>query len=263
MRSKIYVFVFLALIGAIFAPGSGAVQKDKEAQLKLALDDLRNEVVVLERQVRAMQESIDKNSGQINTLVTQLLDNVTAIRQAQSRVAEGSGSAILEVNRIGEHIGTTNSRIDRMSEQLAELKKIVENLPKLPAFEKITPGNPDQLFAAGYADFSRGNYELAASEFRQYVESYPATEMADNAQYWLGECFYAQKKYPEAVVEFDKVITKYPRGDKVLAARLKKILALRDAGELEQARAELEIMRKVAARSAELSIAIQELERQQ
>ena len=80
----------LALLSllALASPGA-STQKDKEVQLKIALDELKNEVIVLERQVRSMQETLDRNSGQMNTLVTQIIDNVTAIRQAQSRVAEG------------------------------------------------------------------------------------------------------------------------------------------------------------------------------
>jgi tol-pal system protein YbgF len=263
MRSKLYKCSMLALVFALVVATSGAVdQKDKEAQLKLALDEVRNELVVLERQVRGMQESMDKNAGQVNTLITQLLDNVTAIKQAQGRVAESAISAITEVNGIGERIGSTNSRIDRMSEQLAELKKLVENMPKLPTFTQISPGNPDQLFAAAYGDFSRGNYELAMSEFRQYLETYPSTEMSDNAQYWIGECFYAMKKYGEAVTEFDKVVKSFPKGDKVPAARLKKGIALKELGQPDAARLELSALIRLYPRSTEALLAQQELEKQ-
>jgi tol-pal system protein YbgF len=146
-----------------------------------------------------------------------------------------------------------------VSEQLAELKKLVENLPKLPAFTEITPGNPDQLFAAGYADYSRGNYDLAISEFRQYVETYPSSEMADNAQYWIGEALFAKKEYNEAFVEFDKVITNFSRGDKVPAARFKKGMTLLALGQEEAARAEFLALRKLFPKSNEAALALQQL----
>src|SRR5712691_4478273 len=209
MSLKLITAAGLALVLVSSTAGSG-VADQKDAQVKLALDELKAEVIVLERQVRTMQETMDKNSGQLNTLVTQIVDNVSAIRQAQSRIAEGSSSAIQSVSGLSEQLSSTNQRIDRWSEQLAQVRKLVENLPKLPTFTQITPGNPDQLFAAAYGDYSRGNYDLAISEFRQYVETYPTSEMADNAQYWIGECYYGKKQLNQAIAEFNKVVLLFP-----------------------------------------------------
>lgn len=262
MSSKFIIAVVFVLLSVMPIGGSGlADQKDRDAQLKLALDELKAEVIVLERQVRSMQESSDKNSGQLNTLITQIVDNVNAIRQAQSRVSEGSSSALQSVSGLSEQIGATNQRIDRVSEQLAQLKKLIENLPKLPTFTEITPGNPDQLFAAAYGDYSKGNYDLAISEFRQYVETYPTSEMADNAQYWIGECYYGKKKFNEAIAEFDKVSLIFPKGDKVPAARFKKGMALLDLGQTEAARAEFAALIKLYPRSNEAVLAKQQLEK--
>lgn len=253
----VLAFVLMSPLG-----GSGlSYQKDRETQLKLALDELKAEVIVLERQVRTLQETMDKNSGQLNTLVTQLVDNVNAIRQAQSRVAEGSSSALQSVSGLSEQLGSTNQRIERLSGQLAQVRKLVEDLPKLPTFTQITPGNPDQLFAAAYGDYSRGNYDLAISEFRQYVETYPTSEMADNAQYWIGECYYSKKMLSEAIAEFDKVSQSFPKGDKVPGARFKKGVALIEQGQPEAGRAELTALIRLFPRSNEAVLARQQLEK--
>jgi tol-pal system protein YbgF len=248
------VFLLLA-----FSAPAASDQKERDAQLKLALDQLRAEIVVLERQVRSMQEAQDRNTGQLNALVTQIIDNVTAIRQAQSRVSESSVSALGAVGALGERLSATNQQIEALSGQLAELKKMVENLPKLPAFTQITPGNPDQLFAAAIGDYYRGNYELALSEFRQYVETYPSSEMADNAQYWIGEIHLAKKQPTEAIVEFDKVIVQFPKGDKVPTARYKKARALLDLGQTDAAKAEFRELIKLFPRSNEAALSRQEL----
>ncbi len=260
LKSVIVSVVGIAFLSSVGASGA-ADQKDRDAQLKLALDELKAEVIVLERQVRTMQEAMDKNSGQLNTLITQIVDNVNAIRQAQSRTFEGSTSALQAVGGLGEQINSTNQRIDRVSEQLAQLRRLVENLPKLPTFEHITPGNPDQLFAAAYGDYSRGNYDLAISEFRQYVETYPTSEMADNAQYWIGECYYSKKQLNQAIAEFDRVVLLFPKGDKVPAARFKKGIALRELGQIDAARAEFSAITKLYPRSNEAVLAKQELEK--
>lgn len=251
------------VLGCVSSISSGGMadQKDRDAQLKLALDELKAEVIVLERQVRTMQETTDKNSGQLNTLITQIVDNVNAIRQAQGRVSEGSSSALQSVNGLSEQISATNQRIDRVSEQLAQLKKLVENLPKLPTFTEITPGNPDQLFAAAYGDYSKGNYDLAISEFRQYVETYPSSEMADNAQYWIGESFFGKRKFNEAIAEFDKVSLLFPKGDKVPAARFKKGMALLELGQTDAARAEFTAIVRLYKGTNEAALARQQLEK--
>ncbi len=54
------------------------------------------------------------------------------------------------------------------------------------------------------------------------MKNYPDTELSDNAQYWIGESFYIQRKFSEAIQGFDKVLTNYPKGDKAPAAALKK-----------------------------------------
>ncbi|MFL6278237.1 MAG: tol-pal system protein YbgF [Blastocatellia bacterium] len=259
MVSRIAIALMLAVLAVTATAAPSGDQKDRDAQIKLALDELKNEVVVLGRQVRDMQASMDRSGGQMNALINQIVDNVNAIRQAQSRVAEGSVSAINQTNSLGEQLSATNQRIDRLSEQMAELRRLVENLPKLPTMTQITPGNPDQLFAAAYGDYSRGNYDLAISEFRQYVETYPTSEMADNAQYWIGEAFYAKKQLAEAIAEFDKVINIFSKGDKVPAARLKKGLALMDQGQTEAARAEFQAIIKWHPRSNEAQLARQQL----
>ena len=48
-----------------------------------------------------------------------------------------------------------------------------------------------------------------------------ASDLADNSQYWLGECFYDRKDFAQAVREFRRVIERYPSGNKVPDALLK------------------------------------------
>jgi tol-pal system protein YbgF len=258
MRSTRVTILALITLCSLLSTPSAASDKEKE-QLKLAIDELKNEVMLLERQVRTMQESMDRNSGQMSALINQISDSVAAIRLAQSRVAESATSAITQVNGISEQLAATNQRIEKLSGQLAELKKLVEDMPKLPTFTQITPGNPDQLFAAAIGDYYRGNYDLAMSEFQQYVETYPSSEMADNAQYWIGECYYAKGKYNEAIAAFDKVMLLFPKGDKVPAARFKKAKALQQLGRNDAAQAEFRAIIKLYPRSNEAALALQEL----
>jgi len=82
-------------------------------------------------------------------------------------------------------------------------------------------GDNKRLYDHAYLDLTRGNYSLAVMGFREFLKRAPASELADNAQYWVGEAFYAQRDFDQAVQEFLKVKEGYPRGDKLPAALLK------------------------------------------
>jgi len=78
-----------------------------------------------------------------------------------------------------------------------------------------------RIYDQAYLDMNRGNYSLAVMGFRDYLRRSPISDLADNAQYWIGECFYAQRDFNQAIQEFLKVLNQYPQGDKVPAATLK------------------------------------------
>jgi tol-pal system protein YbgF len=92
--------------------------------------------------------------------------------------------------------------------------------------------NPLKLYRAAYESLRAGRHEEAERGFRDFVRRFPQHDYADNAQYWLGECFYDRKRFAEAAPEFRAVITRYPLGNKAPDALLKLgycLVALGDA----------------------------------
>jgi tol-pal system protein YbgF len=85
-----------------------------------------------------------------------------------------------------------------------------------------TVTTPEELYRSAYEDYMRGNYDLAAQGFRDYMERWPSTELTDNALYWIGECLDAQGEPEEALEIFTRVLDDYPTSDKAAAAQLKK-----------------------------------------
>lgn len=235
-------------------------QREKIDRMAAQIEEMKTELVLLQRQTQTMQDTFNKTTGELNTLIVQMSDNISAIRRAQSSVSTNSGEAVSQVTAMGERITATNSRMERLSEQFAQLKKLIEDIPKAPTFTQLTPGNAEQLFAAAYSDYSRGNYDLAASEFKQYVETYPSSELADNAQYWIGEILYAQKKLPEAVAEFEKVKAVNPNGDKTTMALYKRGLILLEMEKKEDAVAQFLTIFKEYPKTKEGELATQQLQ---
>lgn len=235
-------------------------QKEKIDRMATQLEELKTEMTLLQRQVQTMQDSLNKTTGELNTLIVQMSDNISAVRRAQSSISTSSGETSTQVSAIGERVTATNQRMERLSEQFAQLRKLIEDIPKSPTFTQITPGNAEQLFAAAYSDYSRGNYDLALSEFRQYVETYPASELADNAQYWIGEILLAQKKPAEAAAEFQKVGVINPNGDKTSLALYKRAMALIETGNKDEAIIQFQTIVKTYPKSNEAPMATQQLE---
>jgi tol-pal system protein YbgF len=82
----------------------------------------------------------------------------------------------------------------------------------------------DDLYNTAYSDFIRGKYDVAVSEFRQYLQTYARGDNSDNAQYWIGESYYSLGRLDSAEAGFRQVITAYPDGNKVPAAEYKLAL---------------------------------------
>ena len=123
----------------------------------------------------------------------------------------------------------------------------------------ITDGDPDQrpevVYQTAYNDYINRNYDLAVLEFQSFMSAFPDSDLADNAQYWIGECYYSQQKYDEALTEFNKVLQKYPNGDKYIPAMLKKGLCLIEKGNLQSGRSVLEKLTEDYPYSTEARIA--------
>lgn len=234
----IRVYTLPILLAVIILPLAAAAQskeqREKIDRMATQVEDLKTELVLLQRQTQSMQDTFNKTMGELNTLIVQMSDNISTIRRATESVSTRGGDVVSQVSSMGERLTATNERMERLSEQFAQLKKLIENIPNAPVLGRIDPGNPDQLFAAATGDYFRGNYDLALSEFRQYVETYPSSEMADNAQYFIGEILVAQKKLPDAVAAFEKVKTVNPSGDKAAPALYKRGMILLEIGQREE-----------------------------
>ena len=94
--------------------------------------------------------------------------------------------------------------------------------------------SPDELYRSAYEDYMRGNYDLAAEGFGEYMRRFPNTELTDNALYWIGECYDAQEEPEKALATFTKVLEDFPTSDKAAAAQLKKGLIYLKMGDQGQ-----------------------------
>jgi len=73
-----------------------------------------------------------------------------------------------------------------------------------------TPGNPEQEYAAALATYRAREHGQAVIDFMDFIAKYPKHPLAANAQYWIGEAYWAQRDYRQALIEFGKVFERGP-----------------------------------------------------
>jgi tol-pal system protein YbgF len=224
-----------------------AVNKDIE-QLQIRISSLQGQLADLQRvsedtlrEIKRLNESLADQSASMRRLV------------ADRRVQEEAISAALK--DITDRVSDLSERVQTMPAPSAAPVPVY-TLPAAPpaaaggpAAAPITPGAasagpapvspqapaPRELYTQAYADYARGNYDLAIQEYTDYLRNYPDTDLSDNAQYWIGECQYSKQKYPEAIAAWDELFRQYPSSDKLPDARYKKGMALERLGRRSQA----------------------------
>lgn len=85
--------------------------------------------------------------------------------------------------------------------------------------------SPQEVYNIAYSDYLNANYQLAIDGFTLYLEQFSGSPVADDAAYWIGECYFSQSKFEEAAAQFTGLILNFPEGDKIPSAYLKKGLS--------------------------------------
>jgi tol-pal system protein YbgF len=117
----------------------------------------------------------------------------------------------------------------------------------------------DELYRNALNDYAKGHYELAINGFRSQIEIYPDSSLAPNARYWLGESYYSQKNYGQAIKEFALLAKQHPDNPKVASAMLKQGYAYLEMGDKSRARTVLDNLLKQFPKSQEARLAKERL----
>lgn len=106
-----------------------------------------------------------------------------------------------------------------------------------------------------------GQYSAAVSSFDQFLQAYPDSTMAPNAQYWLGEANYGAGKFEQAVKNFETVRSQYPGTTKVPDASLKLGYSLYELSRWSNAKSVLQDIVSTQPDSAVAKLAATRLQR--
>jgi len=178
--------------------------------------------------------------GQVIDSMATRLTRVEQAQQSHEReMAKLRADVLTGIEGLGERLDQVDAqmadiedRLDRISRRVGagrgDITPVAPLSPAVPDRADSVISRPDTLgrtedeaYNTAYLDFTRGKYELAIKELRRYLESFPKSDNADNAQYWVGECFYSLSQLDSAEAGFRQVIVAYPQGNKLAAAEYK------------------------------------------
>ena len=234
-----------------------AVPVRAQNALQAEIDQLREDVQVLQRQAyREKQDGINPASAQ-------------SVAVQMGQFDENLRKAVGKIDELEYKIKTLNERLDVMNKDIDMRFKMYEGKPLsgggmgaadttpkkfdapvangAPASilggavskgEDLAPvktQSAEDIYKQGMTAINAGNNEEAAQKFTALMTKYPEHKLAGNAQYWLGEAYYAQKDYAKAAVACGKGLEKYKDGNKGADSLLKLGMSMRELGKKDEA----------------------------
>jgi len=239
MRISVFAFTLVAVVT------SSACNSSQDMAL------LHREITDVQRSVDAIQvEVLDKSD--LQSMEQSMQDLTNKNMRSNADLAQRVEVLQEQIEALHASLEVTTRQLQNISLALAAVQSESAPVAVLPPVttmsddesETVAAGasaaaaagatTPEALYRSAYEDYMRGNYNLAADGFGEYLKRYPNTELADNALYWIGECYDAQEESQQALDTFTLVLEDYPTSDKAAAAQLKKGLIYLKMGDQGQ-----------------------------
>jgi len=233
-----------------------AQQRQDREQLEAEVEQRNQQLRKQSAGLRALLEGMDE---EIRILSGRLEEMEHALKQQQQNAEELEKKREEKLNRLAELSDKNSERIGRMEQYLnleAGKKPVTVVAPGTSAAK---PSSEDEIYRSAKQAFDQGDSEAARKGFEEFIRRYPESNNADNAQFWIGEIYYREKWFEKAILEYQNVIEKYPKGNKVPAALLKQGLAFSNIGDEANAKLILEELSRKYPESNEAKVAAEKL----
>lgn len=235
--------------------------------------ELVRDVGTMQDQLRTLQSSLDAKMSEMKTIVQQTLDTSSKsntsvavldstirdrMAEQQKTMAAPMANLSTKVDQMSsdftgmrEAVTDLSDRMNKLQLQLTELGNTVRTLNAPPAPPPSAglvgvPGmppvgmSPNQLYETAMRDRSGGNLDLAQQGFEEYLKYFSNTDLAPNAQFYIGQIAYDKGDFPGAIRGFDTVLEKFPENNKTADANFMKGMALLKAGKRDAAAKEFQ-----------------------
>lgn len=209
-------------LGGIRSEAKDSAEQAKKGLLQ-ELDGVRGDFTQLRKTAADLQANIDASKGDMQTLAGKVDDVALAAKKPAD-----------DINLLKDDMERRYSSLD---ERISLLEKTARDLQaKGTAAAKETILTPEALYQKAL-DTHRANDQVKSREMlTRFLQQNPKHDLAGNAQFWLGETYYSEKNYEQAILAYQDVIKNYPGKEKIPAAMLKQGMAFADLGDSKSAR---------------------------
>ena len=246
----------LGLIALLSLPATVVAQNRERQQIMADVRMLHEQTMRLQLLIAALTEQVQQLSERMDE---QAVATVRGFADQQLQIENVAG----DVRILREKLDDTNVRISSMSQELEALRASIPATP-YPAAELATdpetglpitpspshapaaalvPGaSPQRVYDTAWADYTSGQWDLAIEGFIAYLRMFPRSVLADDAQFYIGETYFAQDRFEDAIEAYERVLLNHPDGDVIPQASYKRGLALDNLGEAARARQAFELV---------------------
>ena len=266
------------LMGALLLAPPTASAASKEQLLLMA------ELRMMQQNQQQLAQSLLALADTLKTVTGRLDDQAATSRKAladQRLLIEGMTDT---VRTLREKSDDTNVRLSSITQELESIRQTISALPQPIAVATPStdpnadpaagppavrtppatapPGvSPQRTYDTAFSDYTASQYDLAIEGFRTYLKYFPGTINADDAQLNIGNAYYNAGKFKEAVQEYQRVISDYPKTESVPTAHYKMGLSYRELKQPDLARKAFETVLQTVPSSVEATFANQALQR--
>jgi TolA-binding protein len=202
--------VFLGMTTAALAVLSGCsnitmLRIAELKQVEARVDSLKNEMIILQKQSLEQQ----KLQGEI----------IRSIRADQStRFSELERNLSSLVGSITE----SQDQLSRIDQKTQAIKSRWDEKVHADSTSAASKNNEaENLFSVAQQDFAAGRNAAALAGFSDIAGKYPQSPQAEQASYWIAECYYTQKEWEKAETAYKNYFKSYGTGSKVCSALYK------------------------------------------
>src|ERR1051325_10282832 len=251
MMNRIFTIVAVLLAAAAPSSAQSREQRQMMADIRMLQQQTQELQVAIATLTQALQDQIKSVNGRLDAA-----NDATRKGFADQKVIiDDMGK---DLRAIRERVDDTNIRVSNVREEIEALRNSIPvapigAAPSVPVGDPNAPDAPPQttaptpppstaglsptrMFDTARADYAAGQWSLAITGFDAFLKTFPRSEMADDAQFLIGETYYAQNKWMDAIAGYNAVIQNYPMGNAVPDAYYKRGLAQQRLGQLHDPR---------------------------
>ena len=252
MRFRIFI-LFTCMVPFSFGANKETIELQRDvATLQDKVAQLNDKIVALTNSMQIVLDNVQRTNAAIISMQQHVDENLKRQQDVVGAPVAAVGTKLDQMSddfrNMRETVLDMNSRIGKLDQKVVDLQNLMNVIKNPPVAPPPTPdlngatsavgmpaaaggtsptGPPPGMqaetsYTNAYRDYLANNYPLAMQEFKDYVKYFPTTQFAPNAQYYVGDIYYRNKDYDNAITAFDAVLEHFSDNPKTPDAHLMK-----------------------------------------